>query len=109
QRVLADEVEQQVERAFEGLEEDRQRFRRDVEVRRQLDQRLAAHPRERQRERERRLLVGLHGGIVGCVCRHFFPNIAAAPALLSASPSWAVSGTSTRSQANFTPRSRAEV
>ena len=38
---LADQVEQQVERALEGLEEDLERVGRDVEVVRQLDDRLA--------------------------------------------------------------------
>ena len=52
----ADEVEQQVERALEGVEEHRQRLGRDVEVRGQLRHGLAADLRDRQRQVERRLL-----------------------------------------------------
>ncbi len=37
---LADQVEQQVERPLEGIEHDRQRIRRDVQVERQLLHRL---------------------------------------------------------------------
>ena len=37
---LADQVEQQVEGAFEGVEEDLQRLRRDVQIPRQLEDRL---------------------------------------------------------------------
>ena len=39
-----DQVEQQVERAFEGLEEDLQRVGRDVQIGRQREQRLAVEP-----------------------------------------------------------------
>ena len=42
-----DEIEQQVERALESLEEHLERLRRDVEVARQLRERLALHHRER--------------------------------------------------------------
>src|SRR6185436_6995491 len=38
--LLADQVEQQVERPFERLEEDLERVGRDVEVLRQVEQRL---------------------------------------------------------------------
>ena len=47
--LLADEVEQQVERPLERLEEDLERLRRDVEVVRQLVERLAVDARERLR------------------------------------------------------------
>ncbi len=43
----ADQVQQQVERAFEGLEDDFQRIRRDVQVLRDLQHRLAVHHRQR--------------------------------------------------------------
>ncbi len=46
--LLADQVEQQVERAFEGLEEDLQRLRRDVEVVRQGEQGFAVEAGERR-------------------------------------------------------------
>ena len=46
--VLAlDQVEKQVERPFERLEKDLQRIGRNVEIPRQLDDRLAIHHRER--------------------------------------------------------------
>ena len=45
--LLADQVEQQVERAFEGLEEDLERVGRDVQVVRQREQRLAVQPGHR--------------------------------------------------------------
>jgi hypothetical protein len=54
--LLADQVEQQVERALEGLEDDLERVGRDVEVPRQLDDRLAVQPRDRRRRRRRRQL-----------------------------------------------------
>jgi hypothetical protein len=50
--VLADQVEKEVERALERVEEHRQGLGRDVEVRRQLRHRLAADLRDRQREVE---------------------------------------------------------
>jgi hypothetical protein len=43
--LLADQVQQQVQRAFEGLEEDLQRIRRDVQVLRHAKQRLAVQAR----------------------------------------------------------------
>jgi hypothetical protein len=45
--LAADQVQQQVERALERLEEDLERLGRDVEVLRHLQERLAAHDRER--------------------------------------------------------------
>ena len=44
--LLPDQVEQQVERPLEGLEEDLERIGRDVEVGRQREQRLAVEPGE---------------------------------------------------------------
>ena len=41
---LPDQVEQQIERAFERLEKDLERIGRDVEVGRQREQRLAVEP-----------------------------------------------------------------
>ncbi|MCY1240081.1 hypothetical protein D9M72_529100 [compost metagenome] len=55
--LLADQVEQQVERALEGFEEDLQRIRRDIEILRQLGHRLAVDQGERQ------LLLGARLGI----------------------------------------------
>jgi hypothetical protein len=42
--LLADQVEQQVERTFERFEEDLERIRRDVQIGRQREQRLAIKP-----------------------------------------------------------------
>ncbi len=56
--VLApDEVEQKIERTLEGLEEHLERFGRDVQVVRQLVERLAVHARERLRLRRRMLEI----------------------------------------------------
>ena len=66
----ADEVQQQVERALEGVEEDRERFRRNVEIGRELGEGLAADLRDRQREPERRLRAV--DGIVRGTRRHRF-------------------------------------
>ena len=43
----ADQVQQQVQRAFERLEDDLQRIRRDVQILRHLQHRLAEHDRQR--------------------------------------------------------------
>jgi hypothetical protein len=56
QVLAADQVEQQVERAFEGLQDDFQRVRRDVQVLRHLQHRLAQDHRQRHF-----LLLGRHG------------------------------------------------
>ncbi|MCY1354972.1 hypothetical protein D9M69_413730 [compost metagenome] len=45
--LLADQVQQQVQRAFERFQEDLERIGRDVQVLRQLEQRLAVQARER--------------------------------------------------------------
>ncbi len=45
--LLADQVQQQIQRAFERFEEDFERVRRDVQIRRQLEERLAVQARER--------------------------------------------------------------
>ena len=45
--LLADQIEQQVERPLEGFEKDFERVRRDVEVVRQTKQRLAVESGER--------------------------------------------------------------
>jgi hypothetical protein len=74
--VLADEVEQQVERALEGVEEHRQRLGRDVEVRGHLVHRLAADARERKREVQQRLPEVQR--IVCGVGAHFAPKIVSA-------------------------------
>jgi hypothetical protein len=71
--VPANEVEEEIERPLEGLEEYRKRLGRNVEIRRHLGHRLAADARDRQREVEDRLLVGHHGRVVGGVRRHFLP------------------------------------
>ena len=60
---LANEIEQQVERALERVEEYLQRVRRDVQVLRHLEQQLAAHHRPRNRAGRRRCGVG--GRVVG--------------------------------------------
>ena len=53
--VLApDQVQQQIERPFEGLEEHLQRIRRDVQVGGQREQRLAVQPRHRDAVDDRR-------------------------------------------------------
>src|ERR1700743_728535 len=58
--VLApDQVQQQVQRGFEGLEEDLQRGRRDVQVRRHPEQRLAVQAGQRDAVDRRRA--------VGCI------------------------------------------
>ena len=44
--LLADQVQQQVQRPFEGFEEDLQRIGRDVQVLRQGEQRLAVQARQ---------------------------------------------------------------
>ena len=53
----ADEVEQQIERAFERLEEHLERVRRNVEVARQLGDRLAFD------DGERHLALARHAGL----------------------------------------------
>jgi nucleotide-binding universal stress UspA family protein len=55
--LLADQVEQQVERSLEGLEEHLERLGRDVEVDRQRRERLAVDARDRLRRRRRVLEV----------------------------------------------------
>ena len=72
---LADEIEQQVERAFEGIEEDLERVRRNVQVRRQLEHGLAAHRgnarvrrRGRRQRGERCIPCRFQRRVVGC-CR----------------------------------------
>ena len=45
--LAADQVQQQVERAFERIEDDLQRIGRDVEILRDLQHRLAKHHRQR--------------------------------------------------------------
>jgi hypothetical protein len=47
QVLAADQVQQQVQRAFEGVEDDLERIRRDVQVLRDLQDRLAKHHRQR--------------------------------------------------------------
>src|SRR5690606_14873446 len=46
--LLADQVQQQVERTFEGLEENLQRIRRDVQVQRQLVEGFTVDQRQPQ-------------------------------------------------------------
>ena len=45
--LAADQVQQQVERAFERIQDDLERIRRDVEVLRDLQHGLAMHHRQR--------------------------------------------------------------
>ena len=60
--LLADQVEQQIEGSFEGLQENLERLGRDVEVLRHLEQRLAVDAGHRRtcglREIDDRLLGG---------------------------------------------------
>jgi septation ring formation regulator EzrA len=78
---LADQVEQQVQRALEGLEEDLERVRRDVQVLRQLEQRLAVQAGHRDLVddvgRGRRRLVE-RGGARGHRGRRVQPRAASA-------------------------------
>ena len=53
-----DQIQQQIERALEGLEEHLERLRRDVQVARQLGDGLALHHRERH--------FGLRAGMRAC-------------------------------------------
>ncbi|MCY1408424.1 hypothetical protein D9M71_237440 [compost metagenome] len=57
--LLADQVQQQVERAFERFEEHFQRIGRDVQVQRHFGERLAIH------QCERKLLLDVSLGIIG--------------------------------------------
>jgi hypothetical protein len=75
--LLADQVEQQVQRPLEGLQEDLQRVRRDVQVLRQREQRLAVEARQRHLVHHlghgRFVLRGrchafAMGSIAGCAC-----------------------------------------
>ena len=60
-----DHVQQQVERTLERIEENFQRLRRDVQVFRQLRDRLAVH----HGERHLHLLGRLGGGVLGAPAR----------------------------------------
>ncbi|MDT4810914.1 hypothetical protein FQZ97_438360 [compost metagenome] len=60
--LLANQVEQQVEGTFEGLEEDLQGVRRDIEILRQLGDRLAVDQGEGQFLLGARLAVLTLGG-----------------------------------------------
>src|SRR5579862_977373 len=99
ERVPPDEVEEEIERALEGIEEDRERLGRNVEVRRKLREGLAPDLRDRHREVERGLL---ECGIVGGLRGHFLNSVSAAclhiPWTVAAGPE-----TSSSSHANFTP------
>src|SRR6185503_449990 len=107
ERVAANEVEEEVQRALERVEEDRERFRRDVEVLGHFRERLAADLRDGHRQVEHGLLV--REGIVGGVRGHLRPAMISAAALLTDSGVGAPGGISTSSQANFTPMSLAAL
>src|SRR5699024_7082979 len=60
-----DQVQQQIQRPFEGLQNDTQRIRRDVQIFRQLGQRLAGHANGGQQFVPRRRSGGVSGnGVV---------------------------------------------
>jgi len=63
--LLADQVEQQIQRPFEGFEEDLERIGRDVQVLRELEQRLAVQACERDLVDDlgRRRRVSVRGGV----------------------------------------------
>ena len=88
QVLAADQVQQQVERTFERLEDDLERVRRDVEVARQLGDRLAfarrrtASPPASARPCRRRA----GGGVAGTKRRFGFVGFAASS--LKSDPGW---------------------
>ena len=59
--LLADQVQQQVQRAFKCLEKDFQRIGRDVQIVGHAKQRLAIQPRKRDAIDDARRRIGLSG------------------------------------------------